>query len=112
MSDRVRGGEALASAVSCGAANTNVSPAWVPAPAAGNSTPPSIIARIAYGDPTERGYVKSLARPGGKDNLRFLLSGECEPLRTGDQVRIYARRDRALAHAVVGARPGRLGAVN
>ena len=26
------------------------------------------------------------------DNPRFLLSGECEPLRAGDQVRIYARR--------------------
>ena len=26
------------------------------------------------------------------NNPRFLLSGECEPLREGDQVRIYARR--------------------
>ena len=26
------------------------------------------------------------------NNPRFLLSGECEPLRAGDQVRIYARR--------------------
>ena len=25
-------------------------------------------------------------------NPRFLLGGECEPLRAGDQVRVYARR--------------------
>ena len=25
-------------------------------------------------------------------NPRFLLAGECEPLREGDQVRVYARR--------------------
>jgi hypothetical protein len=25
-------------------------------------------------------------------NPRFLLAGECEPLRAGDQVRVYARR--------------------
>jgi hypothetical protein len=25
-------------------------------------------------------------------NPRFLLAGECEPLRVGDQVRVYARR--------------------
>jgi hypothetical protein len=26
------------------------------------------------------------------ENPRFLLAGECDPLRAGDQVRIYARR--------------------
>ena len=26
------------------------------------------------------------------DNPRFLLSGECDPVRAGDRVRVYARR--------------------
>ena len=33
------------------------------------------------------------------ENPRFLLSGECDPVRAGDRVRVYARRGPPLAAA-------------
>ena len=42
------------------------------------------------------------------DNPRFLLSGECDPVRAGDRVRVYARRCGRSSHWLTIMRPSQI----
>ena len=54
----------------------------------------------------ERDVLSQLQRV--MDNPRFLLSGECDPVRAGDRVRVYARRCGRSSHWLTIMRPSQI----